>query len=42
MEKDCNISGDYTTDTSDAPLSRSKPVPSTFAFLEQNCRFSLI
>jgi putative transposase len=28
--------GDYTTDTSDAPLSRNKPVASTFAFLNGN------
>jgi hypothetical protein len=28
--------GDYTTDTSDAPLSRNKPVASTFAFLSGN------
>ena len=34
--------GDYTTDTSDATLSRSKPVASTFAFLERKGRFSLI
>ena len=34
--------GDYTTDISDAPLSRSKPVASMFAFLERKCRFSLI
>ena len=35
-------SGDYTTDTSASLLSRSKPVASTFAFLERKCRFSLI
>jgi hypothetical protein len=29
-------SGDYTTDISDAPLGRSKPVASTVAFLSGN------
>ena len=33
---------DYTTDISDALLSLSKSVASTFAFLERKCRFSLI
>jgi len=30
------VGGDYTTDISDAPLSRSKPVAWTFAFLSGN------
>jgi hypothetical protein len=32
-EKGDSWSGDYTTDISDGPLSRSKPVASTVAFL---------
>ena len=36
MDKRFHRSGDYTTDTSDAPLSRSQPVASTFAFLTGN------
>jgi hypothetical protein len=37
-----SVGTDYTTDISDAPLSRTKPVASMFAFLERKCRFSLI
>src|SRR5205809_149594 len=42
FQLECLRSGDYTTDSSDAPLSRSKPVASTFAFPERKCRFCLI
>src|SRR5260370_38501618 len=34
--------GDYSTDTSGAPLSRTEPVTSTFVFPERKCRFSLV
>jgi hypothetical protein len=42
LAPDIILAKDNTTDTSASLLSRSKPVASTFAFLERKCRFSLI